>query len=181
MAERADLLKQRVLDAAVQMEREHPLDTLLRNMRDHAREMKRLGATAENPAEVAIGISVDEIERAHPGVSRQQPWTLKTYPLLDLGLRVADCLALVADAGLPPVPRSACSFCPFQGKEEWQHQFRTHPELFARNVRLDAILRERHERLRRGPAGLASPSVPLDRAVTDQMTFGDCDSGWCMT
>lgn len=146
-----------------------------------AREMKRLGATVDSPAEVAIGISVDEIERAHPGVSRHQPWTTKTYPLLALGLRVSDCLRLVADAGLPPVPRSACSFCPFQGPEEWQRQRRDRPVLFERNVALDALLRARHERLRRGPAGLASPTVPLDRAVSDQMTFGDCDSGWCMT
>jgi hypothetical protein len=146
-----------------------------------AREMKRLGGTVDNPAEVAIGISVDEIERAHPGVDKRQPWTTKTYPLLDLGLRVSDCLRIVADAGLPQPPRSACSFCPFQGQQEWQRQRREHPALFERNVALDALLRARHERLRRGPAGLASPTVTLDRAVSDQMSFGDCDSGWCMT
>lgn len=147
-----------------------------------ARELRRLGATVEDPAEVALGISVDEIERASPGVPKQQPWTRKTYPLLDLGLKVADCIRLVTDAGLPQPPRSACSFCPFQGQEEWQWQRQNAPDLFARNVELDRIMRDRHERLRVGPAGLASPTLPLDQAVADQLTFGDgCDSGWCMT
>jgi hypothetical protein len=146
-----------------------------------ARELRRLGATVENPAEVALGISVDEIERATPGVPKQQPWTCKTYPLLDLGLKVADCLTIIDEAGLPRPPRSACSFCPFQGAEEWRRQRRQHPRLFARNVELDALMRERHLRLRGDPAGLASPTLPLDRAVSDQLSFGDCDSGWCMT
>lgn len=146
-----------------------------------ARELKLLGATAENPAEVAIGISVDEIERASPGIPRQQPWTKRTYPLLDLGMKVADCIRLIGDAGLPIPPRSACSFCPFQDAEQWRHQRRTRPGLFARNADLDRILRERHVRLRGDPAGLASPTIPLDQAVADQLSLGFCDSGSCFT
>jgi hypothetical protein len=147
-----------------------------------AREMRRLGATADQPAEVALGISVDEIERAKPGIPKQQPWTTKTYPLLDLGLRLSDCLRIIADAGLPRPPRSACSFCPFQTQEEWRRQRREAPALFARNADLDATLRARHLRLRGDPAGLASPTLPLDVAVSDQLTLGEgCDTGWCMT
>jgi hypothetical protein len=146
-----------------------------------ARELKRMGATVAAPGEVALGISVDEIERARPGVDRRQPWTVKTYPLLDLGLKVGDCLALIAEAGMPTPARSACSFCPFQGQEEWLRQRRERPGLFARNMELDAMLRQRHIALRGDPAGLASPTLPLDQAVADQMSFGDCDSGWCMT
>lgn len=148
-----------------------------------ARELKRLGATVQDPAEVALGISVDEIDRAKPGVPKQQPWTCRTYPLLDLGLRVSDCLRLVADAGLPPAPRSACHFCPFQDAEQWRWQRRERPDLFARNTALDATLRERHVRLRGDPAGLASATLPLDQAVDDQLTLAGmgCDSGSCFT
>lgn len=145
-----------------------------------AREVKRLGATVEQPFDVAIGIAVDEIERAKPGVVKQQPWTIRTYPLLDLGLFTRDCLRVIAEAGLPQPPRSACSFCPFQGEEEWRRQRDETPELFARNVALDATMRERHERLRGDPAGLAHPTLTLDRATTNQLSFDGCE-GSCFT
>lgn len=150
-----------------------------------AREVRRLGATVAEPGEVAIGISVDEIERAKPGVPKQQPWTCKTYPLLDLGLRQSDCRKIITNAGLPMPPKSACSFCPFMSPEHWRQQRRRDPELFARNVELDAIMRERHIKLRHGgPGGIASPTLPLDVAVDDQGVLfedADCDSGYCFT
>lgn len=146
-----------------------------------ARELKRLGATPEQPVEVAIGISVDEIDRANPGVVKQQPWTFRTYPLLDLGLKVRDCIAVVRKAGMPQPPRSACWFCPFQGEEEWRHQRETRPDLFDRAVALDAIMRRRHIALRGDPAGLAHPTIPLNEAVSDQLSLGFCDTGSCFT
>lgn len=146
-----------------------------------ARELRKRGATADQPVDVAIGIAVDEIERAKPGIVKQQPWTVRTYPLLDLGLFTRDCLRIIADAGLPIPPRSACSFCPFQGDEEWRRQREQSPDLFARNVALDATMRARHERLRGDPAGLAHPTLSLDVAVVDQLSFAGCDSGWCFT
>lgn len=151
-----------------------------------ARELKRLGATVDDPAECAIGISTDEIERAKPGVPRQQPWTRKTYPLLDLGIDKRTCRDIITiDADLPMPPKSACSFCPFLDLKGWRAQRRNHPELFARNVALDATMRARHVELRNGdPGGLASPTLPLDHAVDDQgVLFGDddCDTGYCFT
>lgn len=121
-----------------------------------ARELRRLGATLDDPAEIAVGFSVDEIERASTTPARQQ-WTRRTYPLLELGLRLADCMRLIAAAGLPIPPKSSCSFCPFQSQAQWNDQRTRHPALFARNAELDGIMRARHVRLRGDPAGLASP------------------------
>jgi integrase/recombinase XerD len=76
-----------------------------------AGELRRRGATVENPATVALGISVDEIERAKPGIDPLAPYQRRVYPLLDLGLRRSDCQRIIAEAGLPVPGRSACWFC----------------------------------------------------------------------
>jgi len=147
-----------------------------------ARELARRGATADAQAVVGLGISTDEIGRATT-VPPKQPWTTRAYPLLDLGLSLRDCIRIITDAGLPCPPKSSCSFCPFQGRPQWRKQRRERPDLWARNVALDAMLSERHVRLRGDRAGLASATLPLDLAVDDQLDlFGsDCDSGSCMT
>lgn len=149
-----------------------------------ARELRHRGATAEQPAQVALGFSVDEIERARPGVDRKHPWTVRVHPLLDLGLSRRDCLRVVADAGLPQPPKSSCWFCPYQGREQWRQRRRHQPELWARAVALDSTLSDRHERLRGDRAGLASATLPLDQAIDDQLVLDGmdrCDSAGCFT
>jgi len=51
--------------------------------------LKARGATSDEPAITAIGISVDELERAKSG--QPDPEQVRTYPLLDLHLTRADC------------------------------------------------------------------------------------------
>lgn len=141
-----------------------------------ARELRRRGATVEEPAVVGIGISTDELDRARTGVPKEQPWTVRSNPLLDLGLSRTAYARIVLDAGLPVPPKSSCSFCPFQGLEQWRRQRREHPDLWDRNVGLDAMLRHRHIELRGDPAGLASATLPLDQAVDDQLTLDGIDA-----
>ena len=82
------------------------------------RWLKEHGATAANPAHVAIGISTDEMERA---TSRNtEPYEVLEYPLLTLEHRLApfganrsQCKEIIASAGLPIPPKSSCFFCPF--------------------------------------------------------------------
>jgi 3'-phosphoadenosine 5'-phosphosulfate sulfotransferase (PAPS reductase)/FAD synthetase len=149
------------------------------------REMRRRGATADDPATVAIGISTDEIERAGagPGPDPRDPTRIRVYPLLDLGLSRQDCRNVIADAGLPIPPKSACSFCPLHDRESWRRQRRSDPERWALSVRVDGIVRDRAVRIGRGAMGLVSPTLPIEVAVDDQQTlFGDdCESGYCMT
>jgi len=148
-----------------------------------AKELKRRGATRDDPATVALGISVDEIERARPGVDPRNPTQARVYPLLDLGLHRSDCRRIIADAGLPVPPKSACYFCPFHDDNAWQNLARETPDLFAKAVELEASMSAATSDGR--PVFLTRHGVPLDRAVaTDQLSLDGldgCDSGWCFT
>ena len=69
--------------------------------------IKSLGATKKEPAIVGIGISTDEAHRAKPN---RVPHLISEFPLMDLGLSRSDCKKLIANAGLPVPPKSACFF-----------------------------------------------------------------------
>lgn len=147
-------------------------------------ELRRRGATIEDPATVALGISVDEIERAKPGIDPLAPYQRRTYPLLDLGLSRRDCMALIARAGLPVPPKSACWFCPFHDHEAWRRLRRDTPDLFDRACQLETLLNERRHSLGKDPVWLTRHGRPLATVIDDQPTLpglDSCDSGWCMT
>jgi 3'-phosphoadenosine 5'-phosphosulfate sulfotransferase (PAPS reductase)/FAD synthetase len=151
-----------------------------------AREMKARGATADQPATVAIGISTDEYQRAKVGIDPAHPWVDRVNPLLDLGLSRADCDRIVKDAGLPLPPKSSCYFCPFQGREQWRRRKRHQPELFEQAVQMETRINEHREGLGLDRVGLASAAVPLDQAIDDQLSFSGmddetCDTGSCFT
>jgi hypothetical protein len=142
------------------------------------------GATAENPATIALGISVDEIERARPGIDPRSPYQNRVYPLLDLGLHRSDCRRVIADAGLPVPPKSSCWFCPFHDLETWRRLRRDTPELFDRACRLEDTLNQRRACLGRDPVWLTRHACPLATAIGDQLQLpglDGCESGWCMT
>ena len=150
-------------------------------------ELQARGATIEQPATVALGISVDEIERAKPGVDERMPYQTRVYPLLDLGLHRGDCKKLIAAAGLPVPGKSACFFCPFHDAEAWRAQATHEPELFAKSVHLEDTLNARRGVLGKDPVYLTRHGRPLIEVVTDQLALGtlpgmdSCDSGYCFT
>ncbi|OKJ72391.1 phosphoadenosine phosphosulfate reductase [Streptomyces sp. CB02460] len=149
--------------------------------------LREHGATAEAPAAVAIGISLDEIHRANR--RRREANEVIEYPLLDLGLRREDCEHIIADAGLPVPPKSSCFFCPFRTVDAWRHQRRHEPALFAQSVRLEETINRRRAALGRDAVYLTRYGIPLSQAIPDQSPRvgdvdddeGACDSGWCMT
>ena len=146
--------------------------------------LKQHGATAENPAEVAVGITVDEIERASN--RRSEPFERIVYPLLDLRMRRHDCVSVIRAGGLSVPPKSACWFCPMKRPSQWQDQRRTRPALFAKAADLEAQLIARRMELGRDPAYFTRSGKPLAQAITDGQgtLFEDdpqCDNGWCMT
>lgn len=155
-----------------------------------ARELKRRGASAKAPATIGIGISVDEIHRAN--TRRQEPHERITYPLLDLGLRRADCVRVIQDAGLPVPPKSSCWFCPFHRIETWHEMRRSEPELFEQSCDLEDLLNRRRDALGKDHVYLTRYNMPLRRAVRDGVEIlpgfdefdpatGACDSGYCFT
>ena len=95
-----------------------------------ASHLKQRGATAENPAIVALGISRDEYQRMRTdsGIA----WERLAYPLIDLELDRSACIGIIERAGLPVPPKSSCYFCPFHSLDTWRKQRRDEPELFSR-------------------------------------------------
>lgn len=149
------------------------------------KELKRRGASVANPATVAIGISVDEIERAKPGLDPKAMYQFRTYPLLDLGMRRTDCARLIQDVGLPVPPKSACYFCPYHDNESWRRLKRQRPEDFEDACLIETTLNTRRVMLGKDPMWMHKGLKPLDQCVDDQMQLDgmgdDCDSGWCFT
>lgn len=155
------------------------------------KELKRRGATAENPATVGIGISLDEIQRAN--ARRVEPHERIVYPLIGIGeetglkLNRLDCERVIRDAGLPVPPKSSCFFCPFHRPTAWADLAREHPELWEKSIELEDTLNERRRALGKDEVFLTRYGVPLREAIdTDQELLpliddGSCDSGWCFT
>ncbi|MGW4752201.1 phosphoadenosine phosphosulfate reductase [Streptomyces chartreusis] len=150
--------------------------------------LKQHGASAEAPAVVGIGISVDEIQRANS--HRSEPYEQITYPLLDLGLRRIDCHRVIRSAGLPVPPKSSCWFCPYRRPETWREMRRSAPDLFAKSCQLEELLNERRDMLGKDHVYLTRFAKPLDQAIPDgwdTLPFDDwdadglCDSGRCFT
>jgi hypothetical protein len=150
-----------------------------------ARWHREHGATAEHPATVGIGFSVDEIERV--GNARPRPREVVTYPLLDLGLRRSDCVRIIERAGLAVPPKSACWFCPMHRPSTWSEMRRDRPDLFERACDLEDLLNARRDTLGRDHVYLTRFARPLRDAIGEaQPTLfdadgwgGSCDEGVC--
>lgn len=153
------------------------------------RWLRSHGATPDDPATVAVGISLDELHRAHN--RRQEPYEQVTYPLLDLRLTRSNCMRIIRTAGLPVPPKSACWFCPFHRPSTWAEMRRDRPGLFTRATALEALLNQRRADLGRDPVYLTRFNRPLPDAIptaqatlpgldlpTDDIT---CDNGACWT
>lgn len=148
--------------------------------------LKAHGASVTSKAIVGIGISLDEIERVNS--RRALPYETPTYPLLDLRppLRRSDCVTVIADAGLPIPPKSACWFCPMHRPQTWAEMRRDRPELFDRACKLEDLLNVRRETLDKDHVyftRFGQPLVTIPRAQ-DMLPFDDeteCDNGVCFT
>lgn len=153
------------------------------------RWLRAKGATADDPATVCIGISTDEFQRASN--KKAEPYERPIYPLLELGLDRADCMAVIRNAGLPVPPKSSCFFCPFHRPQTWAEMRRDEPDLFARSQQLEDTLNERRVMLGKDSVWLTRFNRRLSDAVAEAQTplftdgmFGDgesCDEGYCWT
>lgn len=146
-----------------------------------SQELKRRGATKENPGTVGLGISVDEIHRARTdsGIA----WQLLAYPLLDLRLNRNDCLSIIRTAGLPQPPKSSCWFCPFHDTRTWQDMRATQPEQFERAALLEESINLTRNRTGRDRVFFSGRGKPLRDAIqeTGQIEMEGCDAGYCFT
>lgn len=146
-----------------------------------ARWLRSNGATAKTPAELLIGFSTDEFERATTG--RDRRYERRRFPLLEMGLDRVACSSIIRDAGLPVPPKSACWFCPYHRVQQWRTMKRDDPETFVAVGVIEATLNEGRAALGRDPMWFTkSPLDDVDEA--DPALFDDdggCDSGFCWT
>lgn len=152
-----------------------------------AKWLRQHGATKDNPAYVAIGISTDEIQRAN---NRQPiPYEIVDYPLLNLGYSRSECEQIIRDAGLPVPPKSSCYFCPYHRKITWAEMRRDEPELFWKSVELERLINRKREMLGKDHVYLTDALLPLDEAINEaqeplfRLNDGPegCDEGYCWT
>ncbi len=144
------------------------------------------GATANQPADVMVGISWDEIERL--GNKRTEAWERPAYPLVDRRLTRDDCKGIIRAVGLPVPPKSSCFFCPFRKPSDFARMRRDEPALFDQAVALEATLNARRMTLGKDAVYLTRFAKPLNEAVAaeqDGLDFGGpgetCDEGYCWT
>jgi len=119
-------------------------------------------------AEVAIGISLDEVGRARDSDVR---YMRHVFPLLDLRWRREDCLAYLAAHGLGDTPKSSCVGCPFHDDGFWADLKARRPGEWADAVDFDRRIRHGSARANadgqplRGRYFLHARRVPLDQVV----------------
>ena len=124
-----------------------------------------------------IGFSTDEIHRVSDkdGVS----YSVKRYPLLDLGMSRKDCERWLAARGWSTT-KSACIGCPYHGNRQWRELRDERPDEWADAVDFD-------ERIRQGSRGgtggqlngqafLHRSRVPLAIAPIDRVTANEWHS-----
>lgn len=158
-----------------------------------ARWLKKQGATLEDPAVIAIGISTDEIDRVN-GKKTTIAYERNVYPLIDMGMDRSACAELIRRAGLPVPPKSACFFCPFHTNQGWAEMRRDEPELFASAAELESRILEAGERHGNLPRYLSRLGAMRGRRLTDviveaqpTLPFAEgigesgCDEGYCWT
>lgn len=139
---------------------------------------------------VGLGISTNEPQRIRSTEWKESKFykgmmKKREYPLIDLHMNNAQCAKLVADAGLPPAPRSSCWFCPFHRHSEWILMRENNPTLFEKAVEVDEHLRIKRGTLMEEATFLHPSRKPLSVVVGEQANFLDefdnCESGYCFT
>lgn len=125
-----------------------------------------------------IGFSIDEMRRARK-LDTTKKWN-HVYPLADLKMTRADCIALVESMGWGTPPRSACWMCPYHTNDEWRHLKNNEPEDFAKAVALEVELQKIDKNVYFHNNCEPLDTVDFGDVQTD--LFGKpCESGMCFT
>lgn len=117
-----------------------------------------------------IGFSTDEIHRVND--RRDNLYSEKRYPLLELGMSRKDCQRYLKKHGWGDTAKSACIGCPFHGNAQWRELRDNHPEEWADAVEFDRLIRKGGARglPLNGEAFLHRSRLPLDIAPIDKVT-----------
>jgi hypothetical protein len=131
--------------------RQCTVDFKIDPIRRKVRELLGLKRAQRGPAHIAavqwIGISTDEAQRMKPS---QHGYIEHRWPLIEAGMRRADCLSWMAEHGYPRPSKSACTFCPYHDDAMWADMKANDPESWADAVAVDEAIR----------AGMPGPKRP---------------------
>lgn len=106
--------------------------------------------------ETLIGISTDEVFRCKPSSDR---WDTSIWPLIDLRMSRADCLAWMQRRFNRTPPKSSCLGCPYHSQAQWR-EIRADAEAWADVVAIDEAIRQ-PVRGQRGRQFMHAQRVPL--------------------
>jgi hypothetical protein len=85
-----------------------------------------------------LGISLDEYQRMKPSTDW---WVKHRWPLIDLKMTRADCIAWLKDRDLPIPYKSSCRICPYHNDGYYRWVKETHPDDWGHIVQFDHDLR----------------------------------------
>lgn len=148
-----------------------------------------MGRSAEPGAVKSIqGISYDEWSRMHDS---DVAYITHSYPLVDMRMTLADCLAWLDRHGLPAPPKSSCYMCPFHSTAAWKRIKQDGGEDWLNAVAVDeSIRREYSQKEEPVELYLHRSTQPLDQAIRIPEDYGakqstmfngaeECDGGYC--
>lgn len=140
------------------------------------RQVRALGATAENPATQLIGISYDEAWRMKPSDTKH---TINAWPLVEMEWTRWHCIEFMRDGWGRVPPKSACIYCPYGDNDRLRA---LPPAEFAEVVELDDFIRDRG-----GTPGVAQylrserkplREIDLTASGQNEMFINECE-GMC--
>jgi hypothetical protein len=99
-----------------QCTRNYKLRPIRRKLRDLLGVGPR-GYVRPGAVEQWVGISTNEASRIKPSGFK---FIARRDPLIEIGMSRRDCLAWLRRHDYPHPPKSACVYCPYQDKSQWQ-------------------------------------------------------------
>lgn len=157
----------------------HKVVPIDRWIRDHWRNQE---------VEVGLGFSLDEETRCKPyayepvskiGSRALGYQRIEVYPLIhEYPLSREECFSIIEQVGLPPVPKSACFFCPFKSRTYWVQLRKERPELYEKAVHIEDVLNEKRLRANKDTVSL-HPKGRLTESVGDEIPVRDFQDGAC--
>jgi hypothetical protein len=142
------------------------------------RWLRAQGYGPAKPVSIWLGMSTDEASRAKDSATA---WAGHHYPILyDVPMNRAECVGLVASAGLPPAPKSSCWMCPFRSNTQWRDLKANRPEDWDKAVAFDAEIRRKDSDVFVHRSGTPLASADLGEDADNQRDlFGSCGTGYC--
>jgi len=109
-----------------------------------------------------IGISSDEARRMKQS---RDVWITNRWPLIELDLSRAGCVAWLKNRGYPIPPRSACRYCPYHDDAYWVELKFEMPVEFEKAVVFEREYQEAYRQATalRGVPFLHRSCIPLDK------------------